>query len=158
MNNYPQHIVAVGALVRNSHDQILLVKTERRGWELPGGQVEQGEDITSALEREIKEESGVKIKVEKLAAVYSSVSTPTKVILDFSAVYDGDIGKIETTNEILDARFFDRDEVLLNIQNEIMKYRIEWLLKNDDSNRIATYSKNPFAVISEIVLKSKSVA
>jgi len=156
--NYPQHIVAVGALVRNNHNQILLVKTERRGWELPGGQVEQGEDIFSALGREIEEESGVKIRVEGLAAVYSSVSAPTKAILDFSAVCDGKIGKIKTADEILEARFFSRDEVILNIQNEIMKYRIEWLLKNNDSIRLAAYSKNPFTVTSEIVFKSKSAA
>jgi 8-oxo-dGTP pyrophosphatase MutT (NUDIX family) len=42
---HPKHIVAVMGIVRNSEGQILLVRTPRRGWEPPGGQVENGEDV-----------------------------------------------------------------------------------------------------------------
>lgn len=149
---YPQHIVAVSALVQNKHNLFLLVKTERRGWELPGGQVEKGEDIVSALKREVEEEAGVKIKIEKLAAVYSSVNEPTKVILDFIAVYDGGDGCIKTNNEIIDVQWFSAEEAALSIQqNEIMKYRIGWLWSCQNKIRFASYVKNPFKVLSEIV-------
>src|SRR3989338_218357 len=80
---HPLHIVAVGTLVENKRGQFLLVKTEWRGWEMPGGQVEKGEDVISALKREVIEESSIDIEIKKLAAVYSSVSKPPKVILDF---------------------------------------------------------------------------
>jgi hypothetical protein len=40
----PQHIVAVSGLFYNSDGQVLLVKTERRGWECPGGQVYMSAD------------------------------------------------------------------------------------------------------------------
>lgn len=66
---YPSHIVAVGTLVQNKRGEFLLVKTEWRGWEMPGGQVEQGEDIVSALKRETKEESGIDIEIiEKISS------------------------------------------------------------------------------------------
>ena len=35
--NPPKHIVAAGMLVERG-DEVLLVRTERRGWEFPGGQ------------------------------------------------------------------------------------------------------------------------
>lgn len=62
----PQHIVAVAALVRNAQDQILLVHSPRGDWEFPGGQVEEGETLTQALQREILEETGVSASVGAL--------------------------------------------------------------------------------------------
>ena len=48
---YPTHIVAVMGIVRNEKNEILLIKSPLRGWEPPGGQVENGEDLITALER-----------------------------------------------------------------------------------------------------------
>lgn len=42
---FPTHIVAAGALVTNERDEVLLVKNPYRGWEFPGGQIENGEDL-----------------------------------------------------------------------------------------------------------------
>ena len=51
--------------------RILLVKErEDRCWTLPGGWVDIGESPSSAIEREIHEESGFKTKATKLVAVY----------------------------------------------------------------------------------------
>lgn len=60
-------------LVTNPDGRILLVKTGRRGWEPPGGQVELGEDLIAALEREILEESRCVVRVGRLLGVYSNV-------------------------------------------------------------------------------------
>lgn len=37
MDDSPRHIVAANALIRNQAGEIALVRTERRGWEIPGG-------------------------------------------------------------------------------------------------------------------------
>jgi 8-oxo-dGTP diphosphatase len=34
-------------------------------WDLPGGRLESGEDMKRSLEREVKEETGLKIKIMK---------------------------------------------------------------------------------------------
>ena len=148
---HPSHIVAVGTLVENKRGQFLLVKTELRGWEMPGGQVEEGEGVISALKREVMEESGIDIEIKRLAAVYSSASEPSKVILDFLSEYNGgDIQK--ATSEILDAKWFSKEEIRSVIQTDPMKYRIQWLLENQDKIRHASYTKNPFKVQSEVLL------
>lgn len=121
---------------------------------MPGGQVEEGEDIISALKREVVEESGIRIEIKKIAAVYSSINEPSKVILDFISEYNG--GDIKAANEILDARWFSKEEILLHIQNDSMTYRVQWLLENQNKIRHASYAKNPFKVISEILFIEKA--
>ena len=145
--DYPKHVVATGSLITNKNNQILLVKTERRGWEMPGGQVEEGEDVISALKREVLEETGITVKIEKLAAVYSSISEPSKVVVDFISEYDS--GDMKAANEILEASWFSSEDAVLQIKNEPTLYRLKWLLENNDRVRYASYSKNPFKVISE---------
>ncbi len=66
----PKHIVAVSGLVRNTDGKILLIRGPHRGWEFPGGQVEEGENLIKALKREIKEESGVNASIGSLVGVY----------------------------------------------------------------------------------------
>lgn len=149
--NYPKHIVATGSFITNKNNHILLVKTEWRGWEMPGGQVEKGEDVISALKRETLEETGANINILKLGAFYSSVSKPSKIIIDFISEYID--GGVKENNEIIDAKWFSKEEALKNIKSESMLYRIKWLLENKDKVRYTSYSKNPFNVISEYFIK-----
>jgi ADP-ribose pyrophosphatase YjhB (NUDIX family) len=79
----PRHIVCVSGLFFNEAGEVLLVKTPRRGWECPGGQVELGEDLVSALLREVAEESGCEVQVETLAGVYTNPTPPEKVMFLF---------------------------------------------------------------------------
>ena len=56
---YPEP--TVGALIFNEDDQLLIVKTHKwhDNYTIPGGHVELGEHLVDALEREIKEETGL---------------------------------------------------------------------------------------------------
>ena len=89
----PTHIVAVGGIVENEEQEILLVKTIHGGWVFPGGQVEVGENLMDALYREVYEESGIDILIVNLIGIYSNTGmykwldgktdVPTKVMMDF---------------------------------------------------------------------------
>ena len=50
-------------ITREKDHAILLVKHPERGWELPGGHLEQGENPLQCLEREVKEETGLHLSV-----------------------------------------------------------------------------------------------
>ncbi len=63
--------VSVGALIFNDEGKILLckrsqnAKNERGCWEAPGGAVEFGETLEHAITREMKEDLGVELVLEK---------------------------------------------------------------------------------------------
>lgn len=62
-------IRATGILIENG--QILLVKQDTLGreWSLPGGRAEAGELLEESVVRELFEETGLSVKVEKLLYV-----------------------------------------------------------------------------------------
>jgi 8-oxo-dGTP diphosphatase len=84
---HPGHVVAVTGFVMDQTARVLLVRVADRGWEMPGGQVERGEDLPAALEREIEEESGCRVAVESLIGVYSKLTEPSMVLLLFRCAY-----------------------------------------------------------------------
>lgn len=51
--------VSVKAAVTDNQGHILVVKEHSDDWVLPGGGIDHGENITTALERELKEEAGI---------------------------------------------------------------------------------------------------
>lgn len=62
----------VAAVVRDAQGRVLLHR--RRvggGWAPPSGAVEPGEDVRSALLRELREETALTVEIERLVAVYS---------------------------------------------------------------------------------------
>jgi 8-oxo-dGTP pyrophosphatase MutT (NUDIX family) len=64
--------VAVNAILLNRADEVLL--TRRRDvpvWCLPGGHLEVGETILRAVEREVDEEIGVRVTIERCTGIYS---------------------------------------------------------------------------------------
>jgi len=63
-------------------------------WDTPGGTLEFGEDIKKALEREIKEEVGLKVKINNVISVCSYLSGPYRhqFMITYNCDYiDGEI-------------------------------------------------------------------
>ncbi len=60
-------------LFDDDHAKILLTRrADNQRWCLPGGAVEPGESVTEACEREIWEETGLRVQVVRLIGVYSN--------------------------------------------------------------------------------------
>jgi len=52
--------------------EFLMIRNPRRGWEMPGGGIEEGESIRDAARREFAEECGLELKVKGCRPVYDS--------------------------------------------------------------------------------------
>jgi len=148
---FPTHIVAAGGYVFDDKGNMLLVKTQHRGWDTPGGQIEVGENLEEGLLREILEESGVRATVRQLVGVYSNVGehlwydgktpVPTKLMLDFICDYvDGEPRTSDETSEVV---WVAKDDVMNMVTAPAMRFRFEKVLNFDGKVWYSSYVTKP---------------
>ena len=150
MRSHPKHIVAVGCLVRNDDDKVLLVRSPRRGWEFPGGQVEEGEDLIAAVEREVVEETGVQIQAAALVGVYSNLKPPVKLMLDFVARYRG--GSLQPSAESPDLGWHTAEEVVSMVSHPAILDRLRTMLAFSGAVTYRAYELDPYVVHRDLTL------
>jgi len=119
--SYPsQPIPAVGAFIITD-GRILLIRRAYEPcagkWSVPGGAIKLGETTIDALRREVFEELGVRPKSIRLLDIYDYISRDEDgrikyhyVIIDFLVNLES--FEITPSSEILEYRFFTRDEAL----------------------------------------------
>lgn len=95
--------------------QIILVRRRDNGkWALPGGMVDWGEDIPTAMKRELIEETGLElVKIGRLVGVYSAPDRDSRVhsiCILVEAEVQGSI-KIQDKLEISEVKAFDRESI-----------------------------------------------
>ena len=119
-NAYPHcPVVAVGAVVFKSNCVLLV----RRGkapaedlWAIPGGSVEIGETLQQAAEREILEETGIKIRAGKPIYIFDVIDRDEDekirfhyVIIDLAADYVS--GEPAAGDDAAEARWISAHEL-----------------------------------------------
>jgi len=69
-------IVTVGALIRNEQGQWLVVRTRKwsETWGMPGGKVRHGERVEEAVVREMREETGLDVRIVRLLEVQDCIN------------------------------------------------------------------------------------
>jgi 8-oxo-dGTP diphosphatase len=142
---HPRHIVCVCGGFRDADGRILLVRTPRRGWELPGGQVELGEDLVAALEREVREESGCNVSVDQLVSVCTNRSPPEMVIFTFTGRHLAGLPRAD--NETTDAAWFTPEEAVAVVTHPASAARLRDAVQDTARPLYRAYRHQPaFAV------------
>lgn len=121
----PKHIVSAAAIVLNEAGEILLIKGPRRGWEMPGGQVEEGESIKDAAIREVKEETGIDIEITTFCGIFQNVQGSICNTLFLGKP----VGGVPTTSsESLEVGFYPIEKALEMVTWENFRQRIQYCL------------------------------
>ncbi len=76
MEPRPRHSVSVaGAIFNHAGTHVLLIRRrDNDRWEPPGGILELDESIEDGLRRELREETGVEVDVDRLTGVYKNMT------------------------------------------------------------------------------------
>lgn len=150
-SEYPRHVLNVMGVVRDKKGQVLLVKNSIVGWQPPSGQVENGEDAITALERVISEASGIKIEVEKLKAIYTNpIAIPTHIILTFEAKKIGGKRLLHGGNPVVG--WFSSEEAVETVAHPIHKHKLQDALMNTDNVIYRVYGTDPYKLISTTMI------
>jgi ADP-ribose pyrophosphatase YjhB (NUDIX family) len=101
-------------LFDEKREKVLLTRRADNGqWCLPGGMIDPGESVSQGCEREVFEETGLRVRVARLTGVYSDPNRLTVypdgnrahvIVLAFEVEQVG--GELGLSDETTDARFF----------------------------------------------------
>lgn len=117
----------VGGCIRNSQGEVLLQRrSDKNKWGFPGGAIELGESATTAVKREVKEETGLDVDVCGLIGIYTDYydeypngdrAQTILIFLDLTPV--GGILSNDA-DETLELRYFSLNQMppLVNRQHE----------------------------------------
>ncbi|MGD9526850.1 MAG: NUDIX hydrolase [Dehalococcoidia bacterium] len=74
MSDTPKHSVSVAGIVIRDDGRILAIqRRDNAHWEPPGGVLELDETFEAGVRREVLEETGVEVDVERLTGVYKNM-------------------------------------------------------------------------------------
>jgi len=114
-----QFLVGVTGIIFNNQNEILLFKHTYRShaWSLPGGYLKSGEHPREALEREIKEESGLVVSVDEPLKTRTDRDT-ARLDMCYVGVLIG--GDFKPTHEVSEYGFFTQDKLPLLRKNQLL--------------------------------------
>lgn len=113
-------LVGITAFVLKNKKILLVKNTYQYHWSLPGGYIKKGESIAVSIERELREEVGLKVKMQKILNIKNNANG----IVDIVVICNVIGGKlISDGKEVENAAFFDVD----NITEEVLNIHIPYL-------------------------------
>jgi len=113
LGELPKHSVSVAGVVVDSADRVLVIRRQDNGeWQAPGGVLELEESFEDGVRREVAEETGIDVEVERLSGVYKNLSRGIVALVfrcrprTLTAI---------TTDEASEVRWMTLDEVRANM-------------------------------------------
>lgn len=134
-------VVGSSAVVVDDGGRILLQRRSDSGnWALPGGAMDIGETFADSAIREVKEETGFDVRIERIVGIYSDPGhvfayNDGEVRQEFNICLAATIigGELAVSSESTDVRFFPLDELSGLTMHESIRKRIEDYLAGGES-------------------------
>jgi 8-oxo-dGTP diphosphatase len=105
----PKHSVSVAGVVVRDDGRVLVIRRDDNGhWEAPGGILELDESFEAGVQREVLEETGLEVVVERLTGVYKNL-THGIVALVYRCRLAG--GEPRATEEAREIRWMTKEEI-----------------------------------------------
>ncbi|WP_194835945.1 NUDIX hydrolase [Nocardia sp. XZ_19_369] len=105
----PKHSVSVSGIVVDTDDRVLVIRRADNGhWEAPGGVLELDESFEDGVRREVAEETGLDVSVDRLTGVYKNLEGGI-VALVFRCTARA--GKPHPTAEAVDVQWMSATDV-----------------------------------------------
>src|SRR2546421_3955092 len=109
MTQPPKHSVSVAGIVIDDQDRVLVIRRrDNNHWEPPGGVLELHETFEQGVRREVREETGETVTVDRLTGVYKNMNHAI-VALVFRCHAENQTSA--TTAEATEIRWMHRDEI-----------------------------------------------
>jgi ADP-ribose pyrophosphatase YjhB (NUDIX family) len=128
---YPQRKVSAGCIIEKGNRLLMVCRASEpwRGyWYLPSGFVEVEESPFQAAVREVKEETGLDVKIENLYGVYSYNDDPrgNGILILYNGKVTG--GKFIANNEASDIAYFSAEAIPENMASTSHRAAIkDWM-------------------------------
>src|SRR5260221_7268681 len=106
----PKKEVSVMAWIEDDRSSVLLVRqvAGQKFWTLPGGKVKRNESLSQALKREVREETGLRVRAIVYQQMYDRPKRGAITILFKVSVHRSTARMHFPREEIVDLGFFDR--------------------------------------------------
>ena len=108
MTEHRPHSVSVAGIVVNDEGKVLVIRRrDNNHWEPPGGILEVDETFEEGVRREVHEETGVRVKVDRLTGVYKNMAHAIVALVFRCTPVAGDT---TVTDESREVRWMSLDE------------------------------------------------
>lgn len=135
--------IGVFALIKDEQNRVLLaLRTDRNWWNLPGGSLEAGEAPWEGVVREVREETGLDVVVQRLLGVYSKIDK-NDLVLSFECQVLG--GELTLNEEAADLKYFAVNELPEKLYRNHRERIEDYFLNNNQQiffKRQTSESKN----------------
>lgn len=104
--------MGAAAVIINKEGKVLLVKHSygKNNWDLPGGKAEANESAEETAKREVVEETGLNVKVERLTGIYYDPTYDMHHFVFTAAVAENEEAA-PSSPEILECGYFSVDDL-----------------------------------------------
>jgi 8-oxo-dGTP diphosphatase len=132
--------VAMKSIILFNKKILLIQRSKDAGggegdWEIPGGGIKFGEDLIDGLRREINEEVGLSIRVEKLLYAMTALVNPQRQIVGLTYLSYTDDDKVTLSHEHINYLWATKNQLLemltKHMMNDFMKYSVLDILEID---------------------------